>query len=77
MATRGIPKGLRWFLFVIGVGALIACGIYIGASSGGPAGGWRLLRAMMFLLLGLFFILMYGENRPGESTGSNVGRVDT
>ena len=63
MATRTMSKGLRWFLFVIGVGALIACGIYLGTARGEGVGGWRMLRALMFLLLGLFFTLMYGENK--------------
>lgn len=57
-----MQRGLRWFLFVVGVGCLIACGIYLDALLGGAGTVWRLLRALMFLLLGLFFILMYGEN---------------
>ncbi len=57
-----LQKGLRWFLFVVGVGCLIACGVYLGRSLGGVGSAWRLLRALMFLLLGLFFVLMYGEN---------------
>lgn len=65
MSERAMPKGLRWFLFVIGVGALIACGVYLGTLRGGDVIGWRLLRALMFLLLGLFFTLMYGENKSG------------
>ena len=57
-----MQRGLRWFLFAVGVGCLIACGIYLDALLGSAGTVWRLLRALMFLLLGLFFILMYGEN---------------
>lgn len=71
-----MQKGLRWFLFVVGVGCLIGCGVYLGRSSGDAWSTWRLLRALMFLLLGLFFVLMYGENEshPGGGrapSGSN------
>ena len=59
-----MAKGLRWFLFVVGVVCLIACGIYLGRSS-----GWGLLRALTFLLLGLFFVLMYGENESRRGGG--------
>jgi hypothetical protein len=65
-----MSKGLRWFFFVIGVGALIACGIYLGTARGDGIAGWRMLRALMFLLLGLFFTLMYGENKSGEGPQS-------
>ena len=67
MATRTMSKGLRWFLFVIGVGTLIACGIYLGTARGEGLAGWRILRALMFLLLGLFFTLMYGENKSDDA----------
>ena len=63
-----ISKGLRWFLFVVGVGALIACGVYLGSMRGEGTTAWRLLRAIMFLLLGLFFTLMYGEGRGGPES---------
>ena len=62
MADSWMPKGLRWLLFVIGVGALIACGIYLGIAIGEDSTGWRLLRAVTFLLLGVFFVLRYGES---------------
>ena len=70
---RGLSmaRGLRWFLFVVGVGCLIACGVYIGRSS-----GWGLLRALMFLLLGLFFVLMYGENDSRERGGQTPPEPD-
>ena len=64
-----MPKGLRWFLFVVGVGCLIACGVYLGRSSADAWSIWRLLRALMFLLLGLFFVLMYGENESRRGGG--------
>ncbi|MBD3367177.1 MAG: hypothetical protein GF405_03245 [Candidatus Eisenbacteria bacterium] len=58
----GMPKALRWLLFVIGVGSLVAAGIYLGEGLRAVAAGWGLARALMFLLLGLFFTLMYGEH---------------
>jgi len=64
-----MPKGLRWFLFVVGVGCLVACGVYLGRSSGDAWSTWRLLRALTFLLLGLFFVLMYGENESRRREG--------
>ena len=72
MSASGMPNGLRWFMFVIGVGALIACGGYVGTARGDVATGWGLLRALMFLLMGLFFILMYGENRGGKPSDRNT-----
>lgn len=58
----GMPKALRWFLFVVGVGALVAAGVYLGRALEPGGSEWRLLRSLMFLLLGLFFMLMYGEH---------------
>ena len=63
MHKKRVPTGLRWFFFVIGIGQMIATGIYLKAYI---AGGTILdegLRALMFFLLGLFFTLMYGENK--------------
>lgn len=63
MHKKRIPTGLRWFFFVIGIGQLISAGIYL---KGYIAGGTILgegLRALTFFLLGLFFTLMYGENK--------------
>jgi hypothetical protein len=54
---------------VVGVGCLIACGVYLGRSSGDAWSTWRLLRALTFLLLGLFFVLMYGENESRRGEG--------
>jgi hypothetical protein len=61
--VQGIPRVLRWFLFAVGVGCLVACGVYLGRGVAESGASWRLLRALMFLLLGLFFVLMYGENK--------------
>ena len=54
MAGRPMPKTLRWFFFILGVGTLIASGIYLGTGFAEGGSTWRLLRAVMFLLLGLF-----------------------
>jgi hypothetical protein len=71
MSARPTPGGLRWFFFVIGVGSLIASGIYLGTATRDPDVSNRLLRALMFLLNGLFWILMYGENRERGASGEN------
>jgi len=63
-----MARGLRWLLFVIGVGSLVAAGIYLGSAVADDGTLWRLLRGLMFMLLGLFFVLMYGEHR--SATGS-------
>ncbi|MBN1461245.1 MAG: hypothetical protein JXA57_17085 [Armatimonadetes bacterium] len=69
MADRPIPKALRRLFFVLGVGSLMAAGIYL-QSGRVPGGDWaRFGRAIMFLLLGLFWILMYGENRSAARSG--------
>ncbi|MBL7077844.1 MAG: hypothetical protein ISS31_10270 [Kiritimatiellae bacterium] len=65
-----MPKGLRWLLFVVGVGTLVGSGIYLGTSIGESGDGWRFLRAGMFLLLGLFFVLRYGESTSGSNAES-------
>ena len=70
MANRTMPKTLRWLYFVVGVGTLVASGIYLGTALAEGGTGWRLLRALMFLLLGLFFTLMYGENKSGPAPQS-------
>ena len=63
MQKGRVPTALRWFFFVLGIGTMIAAGIYLKAY---VAGGTMLeegLRSLMFFLLGLFFTLMYGENK--------------
>ena len=64
MAKRGLPRILRWIYFSLSIGTLVAAGIYIGAAVSAQ-GTEEPLRALMFFLLGTFFMLMYGENRPG------------
>ena len=69
MNKKQVPTGLRWFFFVLGIGTMISAGIYLKAY---VAGGTMLgegLRSLMFFLLGLFFTLMYGENKraPDEN----------
>ncbi len=66
MGKSRMPKGLRWLLFAVGVGTLVASGIYLGTAMGEGAAGWRLLRAGTFLLLGVFFVLRYGESTSGS-----------
>ena len=63
MSKTGLPIALRWFIFVLAIGTLISAGIYLRAFITKDAGLWDGLRALMFFLLGVFFTLMYGENR--------------
>lgn len=64
-----MPTTLRWLYFCVGIGSLIACGIYVGTAMRDPDTASRLLRALMFLLLGLFSTLMYGEHTSRASDG--------
>ena len=74
MIRKGLPKTLRWIFFSLSIGTLVAAGIYLGGalSRESPA---QPLRAVMFLLLGTFFLLMYGENRP-DSGGRDAPAED-
>lgn len=66
MAGRTVPKGLRWFFFALAVGSLLAAGVYLGTAVSVGGSLPRLLRALMFLLLGLFWVLMYGEHESAS-----------
>ncbi len=71
MHKKRVPTGLRWFFFVLGIGTMISAGINLKAYI---AGGTILdegLRALMFFLLGLFFTLMYGENKQAPEEDTN------
>ncbi len=71
MHKKSVPTGLRWFFFVLGIGTMISAGINLKAYI---AGGTILdegLRALMFFLLGLFFTLMYGENKQAPEEDTN------
>lgn len=63
MASTSFPRALRWLYFYVGIGTLIACGIFIGTAMRDPDTTARLLRALMFLLIGVFAILTYGERK--------------
>ena len=71
MASTSFPRALRWLYFCVGIGTLIACGIYIGTAMRDPDTTARLLRALMFLLIGVFTILMYGERRSSSPDGDS------
>ena len=62
MRQKRIPAALRWLFFAVGIGTLISAGIYLHVTIAGEFEIRGLLRAVMFLLLGVFFVLMYGEN---------------
>ena len=53
----------RWLHFVIGVGALIACGIYLGTGAAEGFTTGRIVRAVIFGIAGLILVLQYGEGR--------------
>lgn len=62
MGSKTISPTLRWLFFIIGIGTLISAGIYLHIALAETFELVGFLRAVMFFLLGLFFILMYGEN---------------
>ena len=70
MHKKRMPTALRWFFFVLGIGTMISAGIYLKAYIAGGTILGEGLRSLMFFLLGLFFTLMYGENKrvPEEDT---------
>jgi len=76
MHQRGLPKTLRWLFCLISIGCLVAAGIYLGSAVAEDGDAPRLLRALMFFLLGTFFLVMYGENGgdsgDGDATSSSV-----
>jgi hypothetical protein len=51
----------RWLYFILGVGALLSSGIFLGIAriNGFTAGG--LLRIILFGLLGILWILFFGR----------------
>jgi len=63
MIDRPMSKGLRWFYYVVGLGCLVSTGIYIHKAASGLDSTASLLRALMFLLLGIFTTLRYGESK--------------
>jgi len=63
MIDRPMHKGLRWFYCVVGMGCLISTGIYIHKAASGLSSTASLLRALMFLLIGIFLMLRYGESK--------------
>jgi len=71
MHKKRVPTGLRWFFFVLGIGTMISAGIYLKAYISGGTILNEGLRALMFFLLGLFFTLMYGENKQAPEEDTN------
>ncbi len=70
MADRPMPRVLRWLLFVVGTGGLVAAGLYFGKARVDPAAMRWVLRGVMFLLIGIFCTLMYGENETAPRGGN-------
>ena len=64
MEKPGLPVLLKWIFFGVGTGTLIAAGIYLHAAFWQEVDFSKALTALMFFLIGLFAVLMYGENRP-------------
>ncbi len=69
MSGNRTPTGLTWLYFVLAIGSLMASGIYIASAvqDGGSVG--RIVRAVIFGLLGILWVYMYGEGR--RRSGSN------
>jgi hypothetical protein len=58
---KKISPVLMWIFFIVGIGELLASGIYIEiASHEFPRG---IIRAFAFGFLGVYFMFMYGECR--------------
>jgi len=71
MHKKTVPTALRWFFFVLSIGTLTSAGIYLKAYIAGGTVLWDGLRALMFFLLGIFFTLMYGENKRAPEEDAN------
>lgn len=71
MHKKRVPTALRWFFFVLGTGTMISAGIYLKAYIAGGTILGEGLRALMFFLLGIFFTLMYGENKRAPEENAN------
>jgi len=65
--TRRMPP--RWMQFVIGVGALIACGIYLGTGAADGFTTGRIVRAVIFAIAGLILVFQYGGGNRRRSSG--------
>jgi hypothetical protein len=50
----------RWLYFILSVFALTASGIYLGLAMTAGASTGRILRVIIFGLLGILWVLMYG-----------------
>jgi hypothetical protein len=58
---RGTPP--RWLYFVIGIGSLIASGIYIGSGITAGFSTGRIVRVAAFGFLGILWVFLYGQGR--------------
>ena len=72
MVGNGTPRALTWLYFVLAVGSLVACGIYIASSlhDGGSVGA--IARAVIFGLLGILWVYMHGEGRRKADRDADV-----
>ena len=64
-SKRAVPP--RWLFFILGVGALLASGIFIGIArtSGLTTGG--IVRIVLFGLLGIRWVFQFGTRAAGEN----------
>lgn len=62
----------RWFFFAIGIGSLMASGIYIGIAKTAGSSSGRAIPAVIFGVLGLLWVLMYGQD-AGRSRSCGGG----
>ena len=63
MNDKRIPPALRWLLFTVGIGTSVAAGIYTHIVVCDGFKVWTATRALLFLVIGVLGVLMYGENR--------------
>jgi hypothetical protein len=50
----------RWLYFILGVGALLAAGIFLGIARTDGFTAGRLIRIVLFGLLGILWVFLFG-----------------
>ena len=63
MQKTGTSRTLKWILYGVGIGTLIASGIYLRKGMEEGFDNWNAIRMALFFLVGTVCILMYGENK--------------
>jgi hypothetical protein len=74
----------RWLYFILGVGALMASGVFLGIARADGFTTGRIIRIILFGLLGILWVFWYGDRSrrhipdgpPNRATPANSMRVD-